>query len=66
MNEVSSSYESVYHDLYRPALVIAGCFVLVALVLSIFLILQHLKSYTNPAVINYFLYIYNADFSYYI
>ncbi|KAF3439707.1 hypothetical protein FNV43_RR17985 [Rhamnella rubrinervis] len=45
----SLSYESVYRDLYHPALIIAGCFVLVALILSIFLILQHLRSYTNPA-----------------
>ncbi|KAL5572332.1 hypothetical protein UlMin_021929 [Ulmus minor] len=42
-------HKSLYGNLYQPALIIAGCFVAVALFLSIFLILQHLRSYTNPA-----------------
>ncbi|KAF9614805.1 hypothetical protein IFM89_020728 [Coptis chinensis] len=37
-------------DLHSPATIIAGSFILVALVLSIFSIFQHLRSYTNPAV----------------
>lgn len=42
--------ESVYRDVRDPAIITGGCFVLVALVLSIFLILQHLRYYTKPAV----------------
>ncbi|PON66010.1 Lazarus [Parasponia andersonii] len=48
INSISGS-ESFYRELYRPGLIIAGCFVAVALSLSIFLIFQHLRSYTNPA-----------------
>ncbi|KAK2449821.1 hypothetical protein P8452_13540 [Trifolium repens] len=44
-----SNYEGIYNIIQQPALIIAGCFVLVALVLSIFLIFQHLRSYTNPS-----------------
>ncbi|KAK7328765.1 hypothetical protein VNO77_22884 [Canavalia gladiata] len=44
-----SNSEGIYIDLRPPALIIAGCCVLVALAISIFLILQHLRSYTNPA-----------------
>ncbi|GAB2267501.1 hypothetical protein Dimus_038670 [Dionaea muscipula] len=45
-----STYEVItYSDLHGPAVVVAGCFVSVALVLSLFLIFQHLRSYTNPA-----------------
>ncbi|KHN12292.1 Transmembrane protein 184C [Glycine soja] len=44
-----SNFEGTYKNLRPPALIIAGCSVLVALVLSILLILQHLRSYTNPA-----------------
>ncbi|KAK7304011.1 hypothetical protein RJT34_14992 [Clitoria ternatea] len=44
-----TNFEGTYRNLYPPALIIAGCSVLVALVLSILLILQHLQSYTNPA-----------------
>ncbi|KAL3830051.1 hypothetical protein ACJIZ3_018853 [Penstemon smallii] len=40
---------SSYRELHLPALIVAGCFVLVALLLSLFLTYQHLKSYTNPA-----------------
>lgn len=43
-------YEDTYRDLHDPAVVIGGCFSIVAVVLSLFLILQHLRSYTNPAV----------------
>ncbi|EXC35621.1 hypothetical protein L484_000780 [Morus notabilis] len=48
INRISDS-ESFYRDLQQPGLIIAGCFVVVAFSLSIFLILQHLRSYTNPA-----------------
>lgn len=41
--------QNTYGDLHLPAIIIAGCFVLTALVLSTLLILQHLRSYTNPA-----------------
>ncbi|KAF8388712.1 hypothetical protein HHK36_025392 [Tetracentron sinense] len=44
-----SAYDETYRDLRLPAVIIGGCFVLVALILSILLILQHLRSYTNPA-----------------
>ena len=44
------AYEDTYIDLYHPAVIIGGCFAVVAVVLSLFLILQHLRSYTNPAV----------------
>ncbi|KVI12237.1 Organic solute transporter Ost-alpha [Cynara cardunculus var. scolymus] len=37
-----------YRDLHSLALIIAACFVLIALLLSSVLIFQHLKSYTNP------------------
>ncbi|XP_057746045.1 protein LAZ1 homolog 2 isoform X1 [Arachis stenosperma] len=43
-----SNYEGIYKNVRLPALIIAGCCVLVALVLSILLIWQHLRSYTNP------------------
>ncbi|KAI4380809.1 hypothetical protein MLD38_006957 [Melastoma candidum] len=41
--------EDVYSDLHKPAVIIAGCFVVVAVALSTLLILKHLKYYTNPA-----------------
>ncbi|XP_027338365.1 protein LAZ1 homolog 2 [Abrus precatorius] len=44
-----SNFGGMYKNLRPPVLVIAGCSVFVALVLSIVLILQHLRSYTNPA-----------------
>ncbi|GAA0167030.1 transporter [Lithospermum erythrorhizon] len=40
---------NAYRNLQEPALIIAGCFVLVALTLSVFLICQHLRAYNNPA-----------------
>ncbi|PHT75684.1 Protein LAZ1 -like protein 2 [Capsicum annuum] len=44
-----SLYMNMYRDLHEPALVIGGCFVLVALILSLLLIFQHLRYYSNPA-----------------
>ncbi|KAG2712749.1 hypothetical protein I3760_04G140300 [Carya illinoinensis] len=43
-----SAHEETYREFYQPALIIPGCSVLVALIRSIYLILQHLRSYTNP------------------
>lgn len=43
-----SAHWDTYKDLHQLAVIIAGCFVLVALVLSLLLIFQHLRSYTNP------------------
>ncbi|XP_044463167.1 protein LAZ1 homolog 2 [Mangifera indica] len=48
-NVVSVYEENVYRNLHQPAVVIGGCFSLAAVLLSLFLILQHLRSYTNPA-----------------
>ncbi|KAG8367120.1 hypothetical protein BUALT_Bualt16G0039500 [Buddleja alternifolia] len=42
-------YENIYKDLHLPAVIVAGCFVLVALVLSLLLTFQHLRSYNNPS-----------------
>ncbi|XP_070037343.1 protein LAZ1 homolog 2 isoform X2 [Nicotiana tomentosiformis] len=47
-----SLYVNMYRDLHEPALVIAGCFVLVALILSLLSIFQHLRYYTNPAILS--------------
>lgn len=49
-NIASAFSGNTYKDLHQPAFVIGGCFALAAVVLSLFLILQHLRSYTNPAV----------------
>ncbi|GMN52964.1 hypothetical protein TIFTF001_022096 [Ficus carica] len=51
MNGISGS-ESFYRDVHQPGLIIAGCFAAVAVSLSFFLILQHLRSYTNPSIIS--------------
>ncbi|KAK8991508.1 hypothetical protein V6N11_062519 [Hibiscus sabdariffa] len=48
-SNVALAYEDAYTDLHRPAVIIGGSFALVAVVLSLFLVLQHLRSYTNPA-----------------
>ncbi|KAL6224280.1 hypothetical protein ACLB2K_003135 [Fragaria x ananassa] len=40
---------SIYADLYKPALIVAASFAVLALILSLFLILRHLKSYTKPS-----------------
>lgn len=42
--------ENTYTDLRKPACIVGGCFSVVAVVLSLLLIFQHLRSYTNPAV----------------
>ncbi|XVF48865.1 hypothetical protein PTKIN_Ptkin03bG0222800 [Pterospermum kingtungense] len=46
--ELDLAYEDTYRDLHRPAVIIGGCFAVVSVVLSLFLTLQHLRSYTNP------------------
>ncbi|CAN1147292.1 Protein LAZ1 homolog 2 [Linum perenne] len=38
-----------YRNLHQPALIAGGSFVLVAISVSLLLILQHLRSYTNPS-----------------
>ncbi|PSS15453.1 hypothetical protein CEY00_Acc12944 [Actinidia chinensis var. chinensis] len=43
------AYDNTYRDVYQPALIIAGCCALIAVVISILLIVQHLRSYTHPA-----------------
>lgn len=45
----SSSFQGLYRNLHTPAVLIGAAFVLVALLISIWLILQHLRSYSNPA-----------------
>ncbi|KAL6585708.1 hypothetical protein OROMI_002352 [Orobanche minor] len=42
-------YQNMYEDLHLPAIAVAGCFVFVALVLSLLLAFQHLRWYTNPS-----------------
>ncbi|XP_057806612.1 protein LAZ1 homolog 2 [Salvia miltiorrhiza] len=42
-------WPNIYKDLHWPALSIAGCFVFVALVLSLLLTFQHLRWYTRPS-----------------
>ncbi|XP_059433239.1 protein LAZ1 homolog 2 isoform X1 [Corylus avellana] len=44
-----SAYTDIYRELHQPVLITAGCFSAIAVILSIYLILQHLRSYTNPA-----------------
>lgn len=48
-NGQSSNFYATYGNLHPPALIVGGCFAALALILSIFLILQHLRSYNNPA-----------------
>ncbi|KAG4194881.1 hypothetical protein ERO13_A06G077800v2 [Gossypium hirsutum] len=48
-SHVVLAYEDAYTYLHHPAVIIGGLFALVALILSLFLILQHLRFYTNPA-----------------
>jgi hypothetical protein len=45
-----SAYTDIYRELHQPVLITAGCFAAIAVILSIYLNLQHLRSYTNPAV----------------
>ncbi|KAE7998424.1 hypothetical protein FH972_002969 [Carpinus fangiana] len=47
-----SAYTDIYRELHQPVLITAGCFAAIAVILSIYLILQHLRSYTNPAIIS--------------
>ncbi|XP_021597433.1 protein LAZ1 homolog 2 isoform X3 [Manihot esculenta] len=44
-----SAYKDTYGYLHQQAVIIGGIFATVAVGLSIFLICQHLRSYTNPA-----------------
>lgn len=46
----SSAYTDIYREFHLPVLITASCFAAIAVILSIYLILQHLRSYTNPAV----------------
>ena len=46
----SSSFQGTYKSLHTPALLIGAASVLVALLISLWLILQHLRSYSNPSV----------------
>ncbi|KAL5768484.1 hypothetical protein ACOSP7_015032 [Xanthoceras sorbifolium] len=48
-SDISVYEQKTYRDLHQPAVIIGGCFAFSAVVLSIYLILQHLRSYTNPA-----------------
>lgn len=45
-----SSFQGFYRNLHTPAVLIGAAFVLVALLISLWLILQHLRSYSNPSV----------------
>ncbi|EMS60248.1 hypothetical protein TRIUR3_11074 [Triticum urartu] len=47
----SSSFQGFYRNLHTPAVLIGAGFVLVALLISLWLILQHLRSYRNPSFI---------------
>ncbi|KAK6152032.1 hypothetical protein DH2020_014667 [Rehmannia glutinosa] len=42
-------YQTTYKYLHLPAFIVAGCFVFVALSLSLLLTFQHLRWYTNPS-----------------
>ncbi|KAL0426768.1 UNVERIFIED_CONTAM: protein LAZ12 [Sesamum latifolium] len=42
-------YQNTYQNLHLPAFLIAGCFAFSAIVLSLLLTFQHLRSYTNPS-----------------
>ncbi|KAM1174028.1 hypothetical protein ACFX13_027285 [Malus domestica] len=48
-SDYNSVHGNIYADLYKPAVIIGACFTAVALVLSIFLIFQHLRSYNKPS-----------------
>lgn len=43
-----SNFEGIYRHFYAPAVIIGGIFALIAIVMSLFLIFQHLRSYNNP------------------
>ncbi|KAL0651986.1 hypothetical protein Bca4012_094677 [Brassica carinata] len=46
---MGESETNTYRDLHFPALLVGGSFAAVAICLSLFLILQHLRYYTNPS-----------------
>ncbi|CAL4931493.1 unnamed protein product [Urochloa decumbens] len=48
-NGGSSSFRGLYGNIHTPAVITGASFAVVALLLSIWLILQHLRSYSNPA-----------------
>ncbi|CAN6324955.1 unnamed protein product [Urochloa humidicola] len=45
----SSSFRELYGNIHTPAVLTGAAFAVVALLISLWLILQHLSSYTNPA-----------------
>ncbi|KAL6650116.1 hypothetical protein ACP70R_014340 [Stipagrostis hirtigluma subsp. patula] len=45
----SSSFRALYGNIHAPAVLIGAAFALTALLISLWLILQHLRSYSNPA-----------------
>lgn len=53
-NEISN-FEGIYRHLHTPALIIGGIFALIALIISLLLIFEHLRTYTNPDVWVFFL-----------
>ncbi|TVU46611.1 hypothetical protein EJB05_06156 [Eragrostis curvula] len=44
----SSSFRGLYGNIHTPVVLIGAAFALVALLISLWLILQHLRSYSNP------------------
>jgi hypothetical protein len=48
----SSSFRELYGNIHGPAVLTGAAFALVALLISLWLILQHLRSYNDPAVSN--------------
>jgi hypothetical protein len=46
----SSNFQGFYRNLHTPAVLIGAACVLVALLISLWLILKHLRSYSNPEV----------------
>ncbi|GJN31736.1 hypothetical protein PR202_gb20172 [Eleusine coracana subsp. coracana] len=45
----TSNFWGLYGNIHTPAVLIGAAFALVALLISLWLILQHLRSYSNPA-----------------
>ncbi|KAL0909486.1 hypothetical protein M5K25_020360 [Dendrobium thyrsiflorum] len=43
-----SNFEVVYRNFHTPAVIIGGIFALIALIISLLLIFEHLRSYSNP------------------
>jgi archaellum biogenesis protein FlaJ (TadC family) len=50
LDEGSSSFRDLYRSLHTSVVLVGAAFVLVALLVSLWLILQHLRSYSNPEV----------------